>query len=163
MKKTLISIFFALASSAFAQGATSDFTGFYSGIQFGSNVSKSSANDGITKTTTYPGVVVGYSAEQQGLLVGIEAFADYHTDSSTNKDGGFALKVGKVFSDVLVYGRVGTTGTWPSWRAQIGAGAETKLNKNVSLYTFLSGDKTNDNGVARENTSLSIGANYYFR
>lgn len=162
MKKSVLSIILAAATTAFAQVPTSDFTGFYAGAQVGSNHSKSTAGD-VSKTTTYPGLVIGYATEQQGLLVGVEAFADYHNDSTTYKDGGFGLKVGKVFSNVLVYGRVGTTGTWPSWRPQIGAGAEVKLNKNVGLYTFASRDKTTDSGITRENSSVAVGVNYYFR
>lgn len=163
MKKTALSFFLAAATTAFAQVPTADFTGFYEGVQLGSNQSKSSAGAGVSKTTTYPGLVAGYAVEQQGLLVGVEAFADNHNDSTTYKDAGVGLKVGKVFSKVLVYGRVGATGNWPSWRPQIGAGVEAKLNKNFSLYTFFSHDKATDSGITRENNSLVVGVNYYFR
>ena len=163
MKKLTLTILFAAAGTAFAQAPTSGFTGLYAGVQVGSNLSQSSDDAGVTKKSTYPGFLLGYAAEKEGFLLGVEAFADYHNDSSTYKDGGFGIKVGKVFSNVLVYGRVGATGTWPSWRAQYGAGLETKIDRNVGVSAFVTRDKTTDNGINRENNSFVLGLNYYFR
>jgi outer membrane immunogenic protein len=163
MKKSTLAILLVASSAAFAQTPTSDFTGLYAGVQVGTNHSKSSADSGISKRTNYPGLVAGYAVEKEGILVGVEAFADYHNDSTTYKDAGFGLKVGKVFSNVLVYGRLGTTGTWPSWRPQMGVGAEVKVSKEVGLTAFVSRDKTTDSGIARENNSAAVGVNYYFR
>ncbi len=161
MKKTLLSLLMVAASSVYAQNAA-DFSGYYVGAQFGSNQSKTTANGGASNTSMYPGFVLGYTAAQQDLRFGVEAFADYHNDSSTYKDVGFGLKVGKVFSNVLIYGRLGTTGTWPSWRPQFGAGAEFKVDKNVTFNTFFSRDRTTDAGITRENSSIAFGLNYYF-
>ena len=163
MKKSTLAILLVASSAAFAQTPTSDFTGLYAGVQVGSNHSKSSAEGGMSKKSTYPGILLGYAVEKEGFLIGFEAFADYHNDSTTYKDGGFGVKLGKVFSNVLIYGRVGTTGSWPSWRSQYGVGAETKVNGKVGLSTFVARDKASDNGITRENNSIALGINYYFR
>lgn len=164
MKTTALFIALLVAgTTSAAQAQTSEFTGLYAGVQVGTNHSKSSANGGISKRTNYPGLLAGFAFEEAGILIGVEAFADYHNDSTTYKDGGFGLKVGKVFSNVLVYGRLGTTGTWPSWRPQMGVGAEVKVSKEVGLTAFVSRDKTTDSGIARENNSAAVGVNYYFR
>jgi outer membrane immunogenic protein len=164
MKTAILSIsLLAVAPTVLAQVSTSEFTGFYGGVQIGTNHSTSTEKGGVSKRTSYPGLLVGYSSEMKGVLVGVEAFADYHNDSTTYKDGGFGIKVGKVVSDVLVYGRLGQTGTWPSWRTQVGIGAETKLNKNLSLNVIYSNDKSTHKEIRRENESLAVGVNYYYR
>lgn len=162
MNKTLLSLLMLLASPAMAQVKLTDFTGYYGGIQLGLNHSMSSGSAGVSKTSSYPGFVLGYATTQQDWLLGVEGFADVHHESTTHKDVGVGVKLGKVHSNTLWFARLGVTGTWPSWRPQLGAGAEFKLQQNVGLSILMSHDRSIDSGITRKNTSIAAGLNYYF-
>jgi hypothetical protein len=164
MKKIATLALLALASSAFAQRVTeADFAGYYVGAQLGANQSSSSANEDFKKSSIYPALVLGHNTAFEGMLYGVEAFADFHKKAATGRDFGLAFKAGKVIGDVLVYGRVGITGEHPSYRPQMGLVAEYKLNKNVALTGALTRDTTTDFDVKRTNTNLALGVNYYLR
>lgn len=165
MKKIAILAVMALASSAFAQKVTeADFTGIYGGAQIGRNHSSASMDGETDKNSSaYPALVVGQSTVYNGMLVGVEGFADLHNKSATQRDFGLGLKAGKVFGDVLVYGRLAMVGAWPSYRPNVGVGAEYKLDKNLSLTALLSRDSSTDEGIKRQNSNMAVGVNYYFR
>ena len=148
------------ASASFAQQA--DFSGFYEGVQIGRNQSQALGLQPMDRTSTYPGLIAGYSQVTGGNLLGVEAFADYHSKSTTGKDAGLGVRVGKVMGQFLVYGRVAVTGIKPSYRPQLGLGAEYKLDKHWALTAFVAQDKTTDGGIKRQNKNMTMGLNYYF-
>lgn len=160
MKNTSLISVLLLASSASAQ--TVDFSGFYQGLQVGSNQSEATGLQTLSTSSTYPGLVAGYSMVSKGNLLGLEGFANAHHKSTTGKDAGLGLKVGRVFGPVLVYGRVAATGSWPSVRPQVGLGAEYKWDKHWALTVFTSRDQSSDAGIDRKNTNVALGLNYYF-
>jgi len=164
MKKIATLALLVMASGAFAQKTEADFAGFYVGAQAGFNHSEKSSPSQHARNhdSLYPALVVGHSTAYQGVLYGVEAFADFHNKSATNRDAGVSLKVGKVVGDVLVFTRLGVTGAWPSIRPQIGGGAQYKLSKDLSLTALLSHDRSTDNNIQRKNTSLAVGVNYHF-
>ena len=57
------------ASASFAQQA--DFSGFYEGVQIGRNQSQASGLQPIDRTSTYPGLLAGYSQVTGGNLLGL--------------------------------------------------------------------------------------------
>lgn len=113
--------------------------------------------------SVYPGLVVGHNTAFDGMLYGVEGYADFHKKSFSGRDFGMGFKVGKVVSNVLVFTRVGITGSSPSFRPQMALGAEYKLDKNLSLTGLISHDRTTDEGVTRQNNNLTVGVNYFFR
>jgi outer membrane immunogenic protein len=164
MKKIAIVALMAMASGAFAQKTEADFEGFYVGAQVGSNHSDERLSTQKTRKhdSIYPALVVGHNTAYNGVLYGVEAFADFHNKSTTQRDAGMGFKAGKVIGDVLVYARVGMTGSSPSVRPQLGVGAQYKLQNNLSLNALLSHDKTTDDNITRKNTSVAVGVNYHF-
>lgn len=160
MKCIALIMVMGLTTAAHAQKA--DFSGFYEGLQVGRNESDASGLQQIQRTSTYPGFVAGYSYVTNDNLLGVEAFANYHKKSTTGKDAGVGLKVGRVMGSFLVFGRVAATGTWPSSRPQVGLGVEYKLDKNFALTAFASHDQTTDGGIKRQNKNTAVGLLYYF-
>ena len=118
MKKIAMLALMAMASSAFAQTTEADFAGFYVGAQVGSNHSDERLSGKATRKqdSLYPALVVGHNTAYNGVLYGVEAFADFHNKSTTYRDVGMGFKVGKVLGDVWVFARVGMPGAWPSVR-----------------------------------------------
>jgi outer membrane immunogenic protein len=166
MKKIAIVAVMALASSAFAQQVTeADFTGIYVGAQVGRNQSTEILVGGKDHrhTSVYPGLRIGQSTIYNNVLLGAEGFVDLHKTAATQSDFGLGVKAGKVFGDVLVFARLAVVGAWPSYRPNVGVGAEYKLDKNFSLTGLVSRDSSTDSGIKRENKNLAIGVNYYFR
>ena len=164
MKKITALALLALASSAFAQKTEADFAGYYAGAQLGSNHSTEMASGQETrKNSAYPGLVVGHNTAFNGVLYGVEGFADFHKKSTTGRDFGMGFKAGKVIADVLVFGRVGVTGRAPGYRPQVGVGAEYLIDKNISLSALVSHDHLSEPGIRRNNTSMAVGVNYHLR
>lgn len=164
MKKISILALLAVASTAFAQKTEADFAGYYAGAQLGFNHStEMKAGKEHSKNSAYPGLVVGHNTAYNGVLYGVEGFADFHKKSSTGRDFGMGFKAGKVVGDVLVYGRLGVTGSEPSFRPQVGVGAQYLIDKNLSLSALVSHDHLNEQGIHRNNTSMAVGLNYHLR
>lgn len=164
MKKITALALLTLASSAFAQKTEADFAGYYAGAQLGGNHStEMKAGKEFSKNSAYPGLVAGHNTAYNGMLYGVEGFADFHKKSTTGRDFGMGFKAGKVIGDVLVYGRVGVTGRAPGYRPQVGVGAEYLIDKNISLTALISHDHLSDQGVQRNNTSMAVGVNYHLR
>lgn len=160
MKSIALMILMGLTTAAYAQKA--DFSGFYEGVRVGRNDSDASGLQQLQRTSTYPGLVAGYSYVVNDNLWGVEAFADYHNKSTTGKDAGVGLKVGRIIGNSLIFGRVAVTGIWPSYRPQVGLGVEYKLDKHFALTANASYDQTTDDGIKRQNKNLALGLNYYF-
>jgi outer membrane immunogenic protein len=166
MKKIAILTAVVLASSAFAQQVTeADFVGIYAGAQMGRNQSSETLVSGKNHhhASGYPGLLLGQTTVYNGMLVGLEGFVDLHKTAATQSDFGLGVKAGQVFGDVLVFARLAVVGAWPSYRPNVGVGAEYKLDKNFSLTGLLSRDSSTDDGIKRENKNFAVGVNYYFR
>lgn len=164
MKKIVFLTLVLATATAFAQKTEADFAGYYVGVQVGSNhANESVAEKEMRKhDSLYPALVMGHNTAYNGMLYGVEGFADFHNKSTTGRDAGMAFKAGKVLGDVLVFARVGMTGASPSVRPQLGAGAQYKLDKDFSLTALVTRDRTTDVGIKRQNTSVAIGVNYHF-
>ena len=151
------------AVSVSAQEASDVYKGFYGGVQVGYNRSKATGDLQQKRSTIYPGLVAGYNHFTNNILLGVEAFADFHHGSTTYKDGGAGVRVGTVLDKTLLFARVGATGTWPSWRPQLGLGAEYMINQDWGLTGLITHDRSTDHGIRRTNTSLAVGVNYHLR
>lgn len=163
-EKISILALLAVAYTAFAQKTEADFAGYYAGAQLGFNHStEMKVGKEHSKNSAYPGHVVGHNTADNGVIYGVEGFADFHKKSSTRRDFGMGFKAGKVVGDVLVYGRLGVTGLAPSYRPQVGVGAEYLIDKNPSLNALLSHDHLNEQGIHRNNTSMAVDLNYHLR
>jgi outer membrane immunogenic protein len=78
-----------------AQPQGSEFSGGYVGFKLGENRSNASGvAPSATHDTTFPGLVAGYAFDVGPLVLGAEAFTDFHHGSATRKDGGLDAKVG---------------------------------------------------------------------
>lgn len=160
----LPTVVMTLCLAPHAVWADSGFAGYYAGILAGSNESSKSSSAGtIERRTGFPSLVAGYAADYKGWVIGGEAFADLHQNSVTYRDGGVGIRIGRPVSSTLFYGRLATTGTWPSWRPQYGFGIQSKLDHQWSLNTLYTWDKTNESGFTWKNNSLMVGFNYQFR
>ncbi|SAK80567.1 hypothetical protein AWB77_03970 [Caballeronia fortuita] len=146
------------------EGPHSQFAGPYVGAKLGANWSDSTGqNPRSTHLTFFPGLVAGVNYDVDRFVVGFEGFMDFHAGSTTRKDGGIDLKFGMpVNGNIMPYGRIGFTGTWPDTRLHYGAGVEYKFQRNWSVAAEYTGDSANYQGGHRRNDSLTVGVHYYF-
>ena len=145
-------------------GPHSQFAGPYVGAKFGPNWSDiTGPNARSTHSTWFPGIVAGVNYDVDRFVVGFEGFMDFHGGSTTKKDGGIDVKFGMpVDGNIMPYGRVGFTGTWPDTRLHYGAGVEYKFARNWSVAGEYTGDTAHYDGGHRRNDSLTVGVHYYF-
>jgi outer membrane immunogenic protein len=145
-------------------GPHSQFAGPYVGAKFGIDRSDRTGNNPRSAHSTwYPGVLGGVNYDVSRFVVGFEGFGDFHSGATTYKDGGVDLKVGMPISgNIMPYGRVGFTGSWPSTRLHYGAGVEYKFARNWSVAGEYTGDTTSHGGSRYSNNSVTVGVHYYF-
>ncbi|AOZ06532.1 outer membrane protein [Cupriavidus malaysiensis] len=140
------------------------FTGPYIGTKVGANISSvSGATNRSSHTTIFPGFVAGYGFGVGPAVIGAEIFADLHFGSATNKDIGIDAKLGYPIGSFMPYGRVGVTGTSPSYRIHYGAGVEYMATRNISVFSEWTGDTDRAGGSRWVNSSFTIGVNYRLR
>ncbi|MBP0591868.1 porin family protein [Paraburkholderia sp. LEh10] len=156
------------ASMAHAQPTydqmVSDFSGPYIGVKAGFNFSRASgATEKPSHTTFFPGVVVGYGFNAGPVLLGAEAFMDFHDGSATKKDGGIDAKIGYPVGQFMPYARLGVKVGWPASAFHYGLGVEYQFTKNVSMFTEWTHDSANAYDTRWTNNSVTVGANYRFK
>jgi outer membrane immunogenic protein len=148
--------------------AGSPFSGPYVGFKVGANVSDASGQTNKpTHTTVFPGLTAGYGVDVGSVMLGAEAFADFHHGSATFKDGGLDAKLGMPlttsFGQIMPYARLGFTANWPSTRPHWGLGVEYAATKNIGVAAEWTGDHTNADHSSWNNNSFTVGMHYYFR
>lgn len=148
--------------------AGSLFSGPYVGFKVGANVSSASGEvNKPSHTTVFPGLTAGYGFDIGSVMLGAEAFADFHHGSATYKDGGIDAKLGlplaAPFGQIMPYARVGFTVDWPSTRPHWGLGVEYATTKHLGVSAEWTGDHTNAQHSSWNNNSFTVGMHYYFR
>jgi outer membrane immunogenic protein len=142
----------------------SQFSGGYIGFKLGENRSNAS---GVTPSprhdTTFPGLVAGCAFDAGPIVLGAEAFTDFHHGSATGKDGGLDAKVGVPVGKLMPYARLGFTGSWPDTRLHGGFGVEYKLSRQFGVAGEWTTDTSRVNGTKRRNDSFTVGLNYHFQ
>jgi outer membrane immunogenic protein len=142
----------------------SEFAGPYVGIKLGENWSNASGAINIgTHASTFFGAMAGYGFDIGHLVLGAEAFADFHNNSTTNDDGGMDVRIGIPLNKIMPYARVGFTGIEPNTRFHGGLGIEYALYKNIHVNVEWTADTSNSNGIKRKSNSVTLGLTYYFR
>jgi outer membrane immunogenic protein len=153
----------AIALPGVMQAQASEFAGPYAGVKLGKNWSDASGVvNTATHNSTFFGLTAGYNFDISNVVVGAEAFADFHHGSTTYKDGGIDAKFGIPFNHWLPYARVGFTGTWPNARPHGGLGLEYKFTKNASVAGEWTADGGSHDGTRRNNNSATVGVHYFF-
>jgi outer membrane immunogenic protein len=161
LKKLVASLVLALTSIAGVQA--SEFAGPYAGIKVGENWSDASGAVNVgSHATTFPGLTAGYNFDVKNFVIGAEGFADFHHGSTTYKDAGIDAKVGVPINNLMPYGRLGFTGTWPNVRLHGGVGLEYKFAKNFSVAGEWTADSSSHDGTIRTNNSVTVGVHYFF-
>jgi outer membrane immunogenic protein len=142
----------------------SEFSGGYVGFKLGENRSNASGVAPRARhDTTFPGLVAGYAFDAGPLVLGAEAFTDFHHGSATGKDGGLDAKVGVPVGKLMPYARLGFTGSWPDTRLHGGLGVEYKLSSQFGLAGEWTADTSRSSGTKRRNDSFSVVLNYHFQ
>jgi outer membrane immunogenic protein len=144
---------------------TSPFSGLYVGAKVGANVSDASGGLRVpSHTSFFPGVTVGFGFDVGPVMLGGEAFADFHHGSTTRKDAGFDAKLGlPIERRYMPYLRLGATSQWPDSRLHYGLGLEYKALQSLGLGVEWTADTSAANGIRRHNNSFTLGAHYYFQ
>jgi outer membrane immunogenic protein len=142
----------------------SEFSGGYVGFKLGENRSSASGvTSSPTHNTTFPGLTAGYAFDAGPVVLGAEAFADFHHGSTTRKDGGIDAKVGIPVGKLMPYARLGFTGGWPDTRLHGGLGVEYKLSRQFGLAGEWTTDTSHLNGTKCRNDSFTVVLNYHFK
>lgn len=148
----------------YATGSSSLFAGPYAGFKVGANISNASgAVNKPTHTTLFPGLTLGYGVDVGSLMIGAEAFADFHHGSATFKDGGVDAKIGMPIGRIMPYARAGFTVDWPSTRPHWGLGAEYAVTRNLGVAAEWTADHASSKNTSWNNNSFTVGVHYYFR
>jgi outer membrane immunogenic protein len=141
-----------------------DFSGFYAGAKAGVNFSSASgAMEKPSHTTFFPGLAAGYGFNVGPVVLGAEAFMDFHHGSATLKDGGVDAKLGYPIGRFMPYARMGVTTDWPGCGFHYGAGLEYQLTKHVSVFSEWTGDSANSKDTHWLNNSITVGVAYRFK
>jgi outer membrane immunogenic protein len=148
-----------------AEGTSvTDFTGFYVGAKLGENTSSSDGSESNpTKTVFFPGLMAGYAYGFGPIVLGIEGFADFHSQSATHNDYGADVRGGFPIGSFMPYARIGFTGTWPAARLHEGIGLEYSVSPRVSVALEWTHDSAESMQTSWRNNSVTVGAKYYFR
>ncbi|MBM7131840.1 porin family protein [Dyella mobilis] len=144
---------------------SSPFSGLYVGAKAGANVSDATGRlRQPSHTSFFPGVTVGFGFDAGPIMLGGEAFADFHHGSTTRKDAGFDGKLGvPIDGRYMPYLRIGATSQWPDSRLHYGFGVEYKALRSFGVAAEWTADKSNANGIRRHNNSFTLGVHYYFQ
>jgi outer membrane immunogenic protein len=151
------------SSDAITDISGSGFAGPFVGFKVGTNSSNGNgAAYDAWHTTIFPGLTAGYNFDLDGVVLGAEAFADFHNGSSTGKDAGIDAKFGMPFDQFMPYARLGVTARSPSSRAHWGLGVEYKFARHLSTALEWTSDADKKHGTRRTNDSVTIGLQYHF-
>jgi outer membrane immunogenic protein len=143
---------------------TSPFSGLYVGAKVGANISDVSGYPHApSHTSFFPGATVGFGFDAGPVMVGGEAFADFHHGSTTGKDAGFDAKFGVPLERYMPYLRVGFTARHPDSRLHWGLGVEYKALQSLGVAMEWTADQSNVNDIRRRNNSFTLGVHYYFQ
>lgn len=142
---------------------TSPFSGLYAGGKVGVNVSNAwGAMHRSSSSHFFPGVMVGFGIDVGPVLLGGEAFADFHNASTTRKDAGFDAKLGVPLNRYMPYARVGATSEWPDTRMHWGLGVEYRALDRLGVTAEWTMDHSDADNIKRHNNSFTVGVHYYF-
>lgn len=153
-----------LALATVLLGATavqaSEFKGGYVGGKIGYNTN--SPDSTSTSDEFYPGIEAGFGWDKDGLMLGVNAFLDHHTQSITGADFGADMKLGFPAGKYMPYFKLGLTGSDPGTRLHGGLGIEFKFTPQWSVAAEWTADSKSVNSVSNKNNNISVGLNYYF-
>jgi outer membrane protein OmpA-like peptidoglycan-associated protein len=138
----------------------SEFEGAYVGANLGSNTAAATAL--ADKKSTYLGLKAGYNWDWDDYLVGVEGFADAHSDSYTSSDIGMDARLGLPMSRWMPYAKLGLAVTTPGTRLHGGVGVEYKMTDRLTVNAEWTRDSKDDGGVTKKNNNISLGLNLYF-
>lgn len=142
---------------------SSAFSGLYAGAKAGINISNASGAMHVpSRTRVFPGATLGFGIDVGRVLLGGEAFADFHHGSTTRKDAGFDAKLGVPMRRYMPYLRVGVVSEWPSTDLHWGMGVEYRALDQLGVAAEWTTDTSRVNRIKRRNDSFTLGIHYYF-
>jgi hypothetical protein len=177
MKIIIISIATCIALLGTASAGAGSFDGFYIGAKAGGNSSKKSdTSSSTTSNSAYFGGEAGYNwvssenilksqgmMERDILVIGVDLWADDHTESVTGRDYGADFKLGAVQdNNILYYLKLGIAGSNPGTRAHYGLGIEYIFTPHWGTLVEWTEDKNTKNGETLQNDDYVIGVSYHF-
>jgi opacity protein-like surface antigen len=155
MKKCTMAIAVAAALLSMTAAQASEFSGAYISGKIGYNTSSPTTNHTINQL--YPGLEAGYGWDIGSVLLGVDGFADWHTNSITGDDYGGDVKLGFPMGEFMPYAKLGETGGGPGIRDNFALGFEYKLDTLWSVASELFADSININGLTERNINISVG------
>lgn len=155
LKKSTMAIAVAAALLSITAAQASEFNGAYLSGKIGYNTSSPATNHTVNQL--YPGLEAGYGWDIGNVLLGVDGFADWHTNSITGDDYGADVKLGFPRGEFMPYVKLGETGGWPGTRVNGALGIEYKLDYLWSAVGELFADSINNNGLTKKNTNISVG------
>ena len=155
IKKNTMAITVAAALLSITAAQASEFNGAYLGGKIGYNTSSPSTNHTVNQL--YPGLEAGYGWDIGNVLLGVDGFADWHTNSITGNDYGGDVKLGFPRGEFMPYAKLGETGGWPGVRNNFALGFEYKLDSLWGVSSELFADSINKNGITKRNVNISVG------
>jgi Outer membrane protein beta-barrel domain len=155
MKKCTMAIAVAAALLSMTAAQASEFSGAYISGKIGYNTSSPTTNH--TMNQLYPGLEAGYGWDIGSVLLGVNGFVDWHTNSITANDYGGDVKLGFPMGEFMPYAKLGETGGWPGIRNNFALGFEYKLDYLWSVASELFADSININGLTERNINISVG------
>jgi outer membrane immunogenic protein len=160
MKKSTMAITVAAALLSMTAVQASEFSGAYLGAKVGYNTSSPATNHTVNQL--YPGLEAGYGWDIGNVLLGVDGFADWHTNSITGDDYGGDVKLGFPKGEFMPYVKLGETGGGPGTRVNGALGIEYKVAHQLSVAAELFADSIDDKGLTKRNTNISVGVSYHF-
>lgn len=154
----VIAVTAALLGMTAAQA--SEFSGAYLGGKVGYNMSSPANN--TTVDQFYPGLEAGYGWDIGSVLLGVNGFGDWHTNSVTGDDFGADVKLGFPMGKYMPYAKLGKTGSGSPVRWNGALGVEYKFAPQWSAAGELFTDSVDVNGRTISNTNISVGVSYHF-
>ncbi len=162
MKKSTMAIAVAAALLSITAAQASEFNGAYLSGKIGYNTSSPATNHTVDQL--YPGLEAGYGWDIGNVLLGVDGFADWHTNSITGDDYGVDVKLGFPMDKFMPYAKLGeTTGgpgihmIGPGTRLNGALGIEYKLDYLWSAVGELFTDSIKIHGLREKNTNISVG------
>jgi hypothetical protein len=155
MKKSTMAIAVAAALLSMTAAQASEFSGAYISGKIGYNTSSPSTNHTVNQL--YPGLEAGYGWDIGSVLLGVNGFADFHTNSITGDDYGGDVKLGVPMGEFMPYAKLGETGGGPGNRANFALGFQYKLDYLWSVSSELFADSINKNSLTERNINISVG------
>lgn len=164
MKRSLMSITVSIAMLTMANAGASDFAGGHVGANISSD--RASITDATSTTTSknvgYLGLSAGYNWDIKSIVLGLDAFGDFHKKAYTGRDYGFDGKLGVPFGRWMPYAKLGVAATDPGTRVHGGLGLEFKLANKWAVTGEWTTDRKTKDGIKYKNNEFGIGLSYYF-